>query len=248
MIRERNPATPAPRQGLLAVGVLAAALLASAGGVLALAHQGPSQPPAASPARIDRAREAYLQHDLSGTERLLRDILQDSPEDRAARRLLGRVLCERGRLGEARLCYESLLKADPKDFEALRGQARVLRASGQPGAAVRPLQAATEIRKDDPVAWKELGAAQREAGDTMSAFTSVQKALSLDPGQEDLSLELGELLRSQPAVGAPSPTGSIPQFGTLTPHAPEDVFRNANRPRSPGVDPLAPAGFPTSPR
>jgi len=234
-------------RGLVLAGLLAASAIASAvGGWLVL--RTPAAPSVRGTARIERARAAYLERDLVGAEAMLRELLRENSEDRPAGRLLGRVLAERGRLAASKEIFEGLLKGDAKDVDALRGLAQVFRAMGQPRSAVPWLDQAIGLRKEDAGLWKELGSAQREAGDTMGAFTSVQKSLSLDPQQEDLSMELAELLRSAPAGGAPGQPGSSLLSDPMNPNTPEAVLRNPNRPRSPGVDPFMPSGTRAGPR
>lgn len=225
------------RRGLAVLALLAAALVAAVAGVVAAVAPA-AAPPVASSSAIDRARAAYLEGDLAGAERLLRDLR----DDRAARRLLGRVLCDRGRLVQAKEVFEGLLKSDAKDVDALRGLARAVRAMGQPTAAVPWLETAADLRKDDPAVWKELGLAQRDAGDSISAFTSVQKSLALDPDQADLSALLPDLLKAPPTAQIPGLPGQPSPFDAAAPARPDDPFRNANRPRPPGVDPLMPSG------
>jgi predicted Zn-dependent protease len=235
--------TPNPRRrGLVVLALLGAALVAALAGLAAVVAPGPTPPAASTSGPLERARAAYLERDLPGAERLLRDVLRNAPDDRAARRLLGRVLCDRGRLAEAKETYEALLKADAKDVDALRGLARALSAMGQPGPAVQWLQTAADLRKDDPSVWKELGLAQRDAGDSVGAFASIQKSLALDPEQADLSALLPQLLQAPPSAQAPGIPGRVNPFEAPAPARPDDPFRNANRPRPPGVDPLIPSG------
>jgi hypothetical protein len=113
---------------------------------------------------------------------------------------------------------------------------------GQPGPAVQWLQTAADLKRDDPAVWKELGLTQRDAGDAFGAFSSIQKSLALDPGQADLSALLPELLQAPPTAQMPGTPGRPSPFDVAAPARPDDPFRNANRPRPPGVDPLMPAG------
>ena len=225
------------RRGLVVLTLLCVAVLAAVAGIVA-ALTPASTLPLAPAGSLDRARVAYLDGDLAAAERLLRELR----EDRAARRLLGRVLCDRGRLVQAKETYEALLKVDPQDIDALRGIARAVGAMGQPAPAVHWLQTAADLRKEDPAIWKELGLAQRDAGDSISAFTSIQKSLALDPEQADLSALLPDLLKAPPTPQIPGLPGQPARFDGVGPAGTDDPFRNANRPRPPGVDPLMPSG------
>lgn len=207
------------RRGIALFALLGTALATTAG-VLAMGSSEKASAPLISlrQGRLDLARAAFLGHDAAKAERLLRDILQDRPEDREARLLLGRVLSDRGRHLEARELYEALLKANAKDVDALRGLGQVLRGLGQHEAAVRRLQAAVDLRKDDPSLWKELGLAQREGGDALGALFSIQKSLSLDRDQADLSALLSELAMGKPADAGLAPGRARPgSFDPLNP-------------------------------
>lgn len=234
------------RRGLAFILLLAAALAATAGVLIARFVPEPSPPPSIARRPLDLARAAYLAHDGATAEGILRDILRDRPDDRDARLLLGRVLTDRGRLAAARESFETVLKAHGKDVDALRGLGQVLRASGEGGPAVRMLQTAVDLRKDDPSLWKELGLAQRDAGDSFGAFSSIQKSLTLDPEQADLSTLLGELAQSPVAPALPGQTHRS-GFEPATPSIP-DPNRGLNRPRAPGVDPLIPSSGRGTPR
>lgn len=224
------------KRGLALVVLLAASLVAAVGAVVW--SLGPTSNPrvAASPAdRLDPARAAYLRHWLSEAEMTLRDVLRDRPDDRDARLLLGRVLVDRGRLLEARATFESVLKEDAKDVDALRGLARALVGLKQAPTAVAQLRTAVGFRGEDPGLWKELGLAQRDAGDAMGAFASLQKSLELDPEQADLSALLPDLLQAPSVPGLPGQ----PRLAPADPLSPTGGLRGHNRPRPPTVDPLA---------
>ena len=223
------------KRGLALILLLAAAIVAAlAVFVSGAAPAGPAG--VLSPSRLDVARADILRHRATEAEKTLRDILRDRPDDRVTRLLLGWVLTDRGRLAEAKESYEGLLKVDAKDVDALRGLARVLLGMRQAPAAVARLRAAVDLRKEDPSLWKEFGLAQRDAGDSMAAFASIQKSLALDPDQADLAALLTDLLQAPAIPGMPGQ----PHVDPTNPLSPTGGLKGPNRPRPPGTNPLAP--------
>jgi tetratricopeptide (TPR) repeat protein len=182
-----------------------------------------------------------LSRDLAAAERTLRGLLKDRPDDRAARLLLARVLGERGRLKEAKELFEAALQADSKDQEAIRGLARVLVASGDAAGAARWLRKATDLRPDDALVWKELGLAQKEAGDSIGAFASIQRSLTIDPDQADLSALVGDLVKAPSTLTIPGMNPRTGAFDQNPTRSAEPSLPGMNRPRQPGVDPLTPS-------
>jgi tetratricopeptide (TPR) repeat protein len=237
------------RRGLILILFLVAALAATAGVVIVNVAPKTSPPLLATQRPMDLARAAYLDHDGLKAEKILRDILRDRSDDRDARLLLGQALADRGRLKEARESFETVLQANGKDVDALRGLGQVLRAMGAHGSAVKQLQMAVDLGKSDPTLWKEFGLAQRDAGDTYGAFSSIQKSLALDPEQADLSILLGDLVKSPVLPGLPGQSqGPGTAFNPTTPAVPDAGLRVPNRPRTPGTDSLFPSSDRGNPR
>ncbi len=213
------------RRGALACAIL---LISAAGASAALFSIRVGQPPLPPPHRheyLSDAKIAFVDGDFALAERLLQGLTGTE-----AKTLLGRVLLERGRREEASRLFEEVLKQDPTHFEAVRGMATACQRLGRTDAAVLYWRRLTELRKDDARAWRGLGMAQREAGDGMGALITLQRSLSLDPGQGDLAKYVTELA-SDPARTA----GPLPG---LTSGTENDLLR----PRP--LDPIGPASQP----
>jgi tetratricopeptide (TPR) repeat protein len=143
-----------------------------------------------------------------------------------------RRLLDAGRTSEAKGIFAELLKADPKNADAVRGMASALRDEGSDEAALPYWEQLTRLRPDDFAAHKNLALAAWRCGRDMEAMSAASAALSLAPeGDEALTELLTKLARapSDPfgasaARSLPSPGGStgarLPQPPDPTRHLP----------------------------
>jgi tetratricopeptide (TPR) repeat protein len=226
---------PSPRRARLALGLLAAAVVLFGTALLALPSSAPPQGRfgAGEPSLGVRARVAYAERSLVEAERLAREHLRTGVVGRADRLFLARILTERGRLEEARTLAEAALKEDPRDPAAHRTLAAVYRGMGQADLALVHLHRAAALRKDDALVWRELGLLQREKGDLLGALSSLQQALTLDPGQSDLSLIISELATGKDGLAGLVPA-SAAGAGARDPLDPRPVRPEQLVPRAPG--------------
>lgn len=85
----------------------------------------------------DQAVAAALDADWVRAFELNSKILEGSPDDIDARNRLGRALLEQGRLDEAKGAFAEVLKAEPYNSIAIRGQQRIAQLSEHKAKAVQ---------------------------------------------------------------------------------------------------------------
>lgn len=224
-------------RGKLALALLAVSVLLAGGTAIAiLVPAGSAGPTWAKLNPLDQAKVAYADRNYVRAEEQLRDLLKTDPNNLEATTLLGRVLCDRGRLHEAQNLFTSILKADANNFEALRGMARVYEGLGQSDLAVVYLQRAAALRKDHPQVWRELGLLLHRKGDALAAFTAIQQSLSLDREQADLSNLISELALGKSPWGDPQSLTAVPSRGLTS--APRPINPADFVPKTGVPDPL----------
>ncbi|HEY7624536.1 MAG TPA: tetratricopeptide repeat protein, partial [Candidatus Limnocylindria bacterium] len=76
-------------------------------------------------ALADQATAAALDADWTRASELNQKILEAAPEDVEARNRLGRALIELGKLDEAKAAFAEVLKTEPYNSIAIRGNSRV---------------------------------------------------------------------------------------------------------------------------
>ena len=197
------------------------AILAATGGAFALVAGSDASPGIVRAPRLDqmsRAKIAIVDGDLAGAEEILRELLQVSPDRIEVQALLGRVLLDRGRLVEARDLLSAVLKRDDKSFDAVHGLARVYRGMGQLDLACIWFERAAKLSPQDARVLRDLGLVQRENGNTFGALASIQKSLSIDKNQMDVSSIMSELsLDAQPKRNHPADPMKSFRFDSLNP-------------------------------
>lgn len=85
----------------------------------------------------DQAVAAALDADWVRAFELNSKILEGSPDDIDARNRLGRALLEQGRLDEAKVAFAEVLKAEPYNSIAIRGQQRIAQLGEHKAKAVQ---------------------------------------------------------------------------------------------------------------
>lgn len=88
-------------------------------------------------ALADQAVAAALDADWPRAAELNSKILEGSPDDVDARNRLGRALLELGRLDEAKVAFAEVLKAEPYNSIAIRGQQRLAQLGEHKAKAVQ---------------------------------------------------------------------------------------------------------------
>jgi tetratricopeptide (TPR) repeat protein len=107
------------------------------------------------------------------------------------------VLAGRGKLVEARACFEHSLRADPKYLFALDGYVDVLRRLGSPEdlrIAAKYEHRAQEIRERNPYYHQHLAARALEQGDLVAAEKHLRRALSLKDNEPEFHEQLVTVL------------------------------------------------------
>ncbi len=98
-----------------------------------------------------------------------------------------------GRLTEAALGYQRMLKENPRQPEALVGMGLVALASRQPEAAVKMAAAAVAVAPEMIPAWVALGQALKAVGQSEEAERAYGQAIRLDGTSALARMGLGEL-------------------------------------------------------
>jgi tetratricopeptide (TPR) repeat protein len=88
-------------------------------------------------ALADQAVASALDADWTRAVELNSKILDGSPDDVDARNRLGRALLEQGKVDEARVAFAEVLKAEPYNSIAIRGQQRVAQLTEHKAKAVQ---------------------------------------------------------------------------------------------------------------
>jgi arylsulfatase A-like enzyme/Flp pilus assembly protein TadD len=120
---------------------------------------------------------------------VLRPIFHSS--DPTKQNALGIALADAGRMDEAQAAFQSALRLDPKNVEALENMGIVLLRSGNLSGARDWFRKTLEIDQRTPRAWNGLGVAQARLGDERGAIDSWSKAVALDPTMYDALFNLG---------------------------------------------------------
>lgn len=141
-----------------------------------------------------RIREQIAQHNLSAALQTADARLAQAPRDLEAHGWRARLLAWTGRWREAESEYRFVLAAAPHDVDILVGLAQLLSWQGRHAEALRLLDQAEELaptRADVDIA---LGRVFHAKGDLKSARLAFQKALALEPGNQDAAAGLASLI------------------------------------------------------
>ena len=95
--------------------------------------------------------------DLDGAYNLLDGILRENSGDVKARVAFGKVQYELGDPENARNTFETVLKGQPKNSEALKGKAEVCELLGEYEDSIRSYHMATQSNPKDIDGWKSMG-------------------------------------------------------------------------------------------
>ncbi len=104
---------------------------------------------------------------------------------------LGLALLDRGRLGEAAVCFERVVVASPEDSAAWVNWGLALLELGRPAEAVPRLQRALLLAADRAGIHLNLGVALLRQGRAVEAAACFEQALVLEPGYAKAHLNLG---------------------------------------------------------
>lgn len=101
-------------------------------------------------------------------------------------------LYQDGKLDDAKAEFEKVLAADAKDTTTMVWLGVIALRQNNPAAAIDMLTKATDLKKDDALAWNNLGIAQLATADGLDkAISAFQKAVGLDKSYADAYYNLG---------------------------------------------------------
>jgi tetratricopeptide (TPR) repeat protein len=107
----------------------------------------------------------------------------------------GFSLHQQGKLDEAQLYYESVLRADPKNFDALHLLGVMAHQRQNHAAAITLLDRALQHNPRSALAHLNRGNTRKEMGDMQRAITDYERAITIDPGYAEAYVNLGIALQ-----------------------------------------------------
>ena len=99
-----------------------------------------------------------------------------------------------GKLREAFLRYDAIVKADPRHAPALHYSGVVLHQAGQREAAAQRIRAAIEVDPSSAEAWSNLGLVLEAVGRQEAAINALKEAVRRDPRAADIAANLAAML------------------------------------------------------
>ncbi len=135
-------------------------------------------------ARANARAAALLAQDPSAAEREARATLKALPGDPGATLILGSALRRQGDAVAALAVIGPLARAFPRAATTQFELGMSLADMGRPGPAIAALRASTSMNRENPDAWRALGALLFDAGDARgaeTAFAEHYRALVRDP-------------------------------------------------------------------
>jgi len=107
----------------------------------------------------------------------------------------GFALHRQGKLDEAQLYYETVIRADPKNFDALHLLGVIAHQRQSHPAAIALLDRAIHHNPRSALAHLNRGNTHREMGDMQRAITDYERAISIQPGYAEAYVNLGIALQ-----------------------------------------------------
>ncbi|MDR2521304.1 MAG: tetratricopeptide repeat protein [Spirochaetaceae bacterium] len=153
------------------------------------------QYPANMDARYTLSVVEGAQKKLRQQRTILEDIVKEAPAYVPALNDLGRISIENQKnLNKAAAYYESALKADPADEDALIGRARVWRLEKNYDEALGTLSKAIGYHPKSAMLYSERGRLYRNRGALDEALSDLDAAVKLDPSDYWFSYDRGLVL------------------------------------------------------
>jgi predicted TPR repeat methyltransferase len=143
--------------------------------------------------QLDAALNLHRAGRLDEAEHAYRALLPTQPA--SAGRMLGVLLLQTQRYGEAATVLAPLSKAEPRDAELAVNASLALRRSGQVEPALLAARCATAADPQRTSAWNALGLAAMENELLSEALDAFERGLALSPGQPALRLHRAQCLR-----------------------------------------------------
>lgn len=136
---------------------------------------------------------AHQRGELDVAERGYRELLAlDGADSIAARRLLGILLLQQGRDGEAATELDAALASAPADVEVRINLAVALRRSGALEEAAKHAQLAVEAAPERPASWNALGLSLLDMEQYADAASLFEQALTRHPTALAFRVHLGQ--------------------------------------------------------
>ena len=132
--------------------------------------------------RLEEARHLAQRERWGESEKLLREILRETPAHVSARNVLGLVLVQQDRIDEARTEYLRSLRDDPRQDRVQVALGAIALRERNLAEAERLFRAALEINPAFVEAIANLGLVASLRGDEAGAAEWYAKALAADPG------------------------------------------------------------------
>jgi tetratricopeptide (TPR) repeat protein len=100
-------------------------------------------------------------------------------------------------LNEQLVTFESQLKADPKNYDAIVGLGNTYYDLGNPQKAIQYYEEALKAQPNDAMVMVDLGAMYRQLGDPDKALDLFRKAINSNPNLPQAYFNLGMVLRME---------------------------------------------------
>ena len=145
---------------------------------------------------LNDAQDAVNNQDFETAARDYQDYLAKKPDDASVHYNLGYVYTNLERPDDAQAEYEKAIElepSDPKIEPAYRNLGTML-LSKDPGAAIDPLEHATELQPEDAQAKWLLGVALQRSGKVAPAMEQFEAARKLDPKDVEISVSFADAL------------------------------------------------------
>jgi predicted TPR repeat methyltransferase len=141
---------------------------------------------------VAHAHDRLNQQDINGAIALLSAVVDtDDPEVAG---LLGELLLEQGRSGEALPAFRRALMVQPENLACLRGVATALIREGEPAQAMAVCDEILSIRPYDATAHRYLARLKLAAGDRDAALEHAREARFLSPHDLDVAIDAALVL------------------------------------------------------
>jgi protein O-GlcNAc transferase len=103
----------------------------------------------------------------------------------------------KGRLGDAKRLYASVLSVDPNNAAAIGNLAIIAAQEGDLPGAERLIRREIELRPEYPASYNNLGSVLQQQGRSAEAVDAHRHAISLNPRYAEAHLALGNILKEQ---------------------------------------------------
>ena len=137
----------------------------------------------------DRINSLYAANQVDAAFNLLLSIPQ---EERTSHQwlILGNLMQDMGKIGDAEFMYEHSLAVDPKNYKASYNLANLYLANGKPNMAIEKYKAALKINNEFAYAYYNLGCAYIKIGEYRKAKNALLDAVYFKSTEPDFHYNL----------------------------------------------------------